>query len=395
MGDRTLEIEYEVNGICYHAWLPTDEKNLKELHHSNTIIGNVKKIYPPDGVQELIRLKDQVVDLHEVNYLAKRLLCMDNSELKNFNVQLWQEKLDTVRDMINASFMQGKYCLVDDFSIITDKQKLGSLLYKTKNLCWNEKEFNETDMAAYADEIIKQYPPRLTPYGSLYQLQEEMETVYTGTAFPAYDEKGNTNLRVVIRAKQPIEGSSSETEFYLPASDAYIDMMLDRIGIPEPTKDSYEMEFEFFNLEEPLTMMLNDLAMEDVYEANILSNNLNKIKLNSVGDNLILFGSALEASGVKTVKDTLYVAENLYSYEMTDTSDMKQNARNYLRKALDDNPFIFELIDEFIDYDKLSTTQSDYAIAEVTLGYILYPTFIVDQIEKGHACTVKEHQNLL
>ena len=141
-------------------------------------------------------------------------------------------------------------------------------------------------------------------------------------------------------------------------------------------------------------MMLNDLAMEDVYEANILSNELDKIELES-GDNLILFGSALEASGVKTVKDTLYVAENLYSYEMTDTSDMKQNARNYLRKALDDNPFIFELIDEFIDYDKLSTTQSDYAIAEVTLGYILYPTFIVDQIEKGHACTVKEHQNLL
>ena len=77
-----------------------------------------------EQIPELNRLVNKKVDLYELDYLTKRLNSMTDEELKNFNAQIYVEHMDTLRDMINATYDFGKYYVIDDLNSMRIKNAL-------------------------------------------------------------------------------------------------------------------------------------------------------------------------------------------------------------------------------------------------------------------------------
>lgn len=378
-----INISYEIDGVTGRASLPVERESFY-IHQSEdpALLANIAAISWNCMVPELHRLVNKTVDLHELNYLTKRLKSMSVKEIKNFNAQVYIENLNTLREMIDATFDQGKYCLIDSFEIYADKEHLGKELFKEKNLAWTKKEMQETDFSAYADEIQKTCPMMKTPYGILTQFHEETLKLYTETAFPPYADKHSVMI-VKIENDIPTPELSSELMLYLPETEDYIQAMLNRIGVHDDT--GYSMEVEFESLDEVAVMQLETLDLNNVYEVNKLAEAIVDMEFHN--RDLRHFASALEIVPFQTVQDILEVIKHLSSFKLIDDPDPVSYARNYLKKKLkDDSEDIFHMIDPFMDYTGFGEMLYDrYPIKEVTIGYLQYPQDLIDEMKQRYA----------
>lgn len=330
---------------------------------------------------ELNRLVSKTVDLHELNYLAKRLESMTDAELKTFNAQAYIEHLETPRDMINATYDLGKYYVVDDFKLYADKERLGEELFKAKNLVWRREELRETDFVAYAEEIKKTCPMIETPYGIAVRFHEDSTKMYTETAFPPFADDLFI-MSVLVTNVAPVPGLSSEILLYLPETTDYIKTLLKRIGIEEGVE--YTMEVMDNTLEEVTAIQLEAVDICDVYNANELAKAVYDVKQR--GEER-LFTSALEVVPVQSLQDVKDVIDHLNSFEFSDGPMPADYAKSYVERALRNDPTdIFHTIDSFIDYEGLGTTLCEgYPIKEVATGYLMYPQELADEIQQRHA----------
>lgn len=334
-----------------------------------------------EQIPELNRLVNKKVDLYELDYLIKRLNSMTDEELKNFNAQIYVEHMDTLRDMINATYDFGKYYVINDFKLYADKERLGEELFKAKNLAWSRKELRETDFVAYAEEIKKTCPMIETPYGIAVRFYEDSIKMYTETAFPAFADKKSV-MSVKITNTDSVPTLSSEMTLYLPENKYYIKAMLKRIGVEEGV--GYTMEVEYDSLEEITAIHMKTINICDVLEANELAEAIENIQERKEER---LFASALEVIPYQTLQDIMDVIEHLNHFEFSDGPTPADYAKSYVEKELRNDPMdIFYEIDPFIDYEGLGEMLcKGYPIKEVTTGYLMCPQALIDEIQKRHA----------
>ena len=213
----------------------------------------------------LKRLEETLVNLDELDYLAKRL---DNIDEKatTFQGAAAAEGITSIQDFINLTFCYKQVSVVRDFR---DLENIGrDHIITTQGRGSSDEEWAAIDFHAVAMDLLQNGDGKITPYGVVYSNGMKLHPLYTGGPFPAY---GCGEPLVV--AFKPQEGSE-ENFLFLPMAESRLCRELERSGVIDPKNfelcyiDQAPMEeiASSLSLEKEDIFMLNRLAaaLEDI-----------------------------------------------------------------------------------------------------------------------------------
>ena len=192
---------------------------------------DIKSLIPTKAnVIEVIEPKDlplklnQVHNLDEINYLAKRMHSFDRNEMASFIESVKKENYDMPKDLINATFNLHRYSLIQD---VSDMAKVGRQYILSKQGAISQIEAEKMDFAAIGKEILSVGNINVTDKGLLIAIDgAENHEVYNGITFPEYDYIGNGLLMAEINF-------NDKTEYvYLPDDDLSISKAVARLDAP-------------------------------------------------------------------------------------------------------------------------------------------------------------------
>ncbi len=146
----------------------------------------------------LKRTEMLMVNVEELNYLAKRLDSFDTREAAQFQAMAHKLELFELKDLINLTFCCQQATVITDFS---DLAAVGRDHYM--NLHGGSAsvdELNALDGKGTARRLIESGGGTITPYGVAYDNGMKLEQVYGGRSFPCYYYEPNA-ITVAVTAK--------------------------------------------------------------------------------------------------------------------------------------------------------------------------------------------------
>ena len=176
----------------------------------------------------LKRLEGALVNLDELDYLAKRLDSFSPREAAQF--QAMAEKLDLhdMKDFINLTFCCQQATVITDFS---DLEAVGRAHYMNLNGgCALAEELEALDGYETALLLIDTGAGTVTEYGVVYDNGMKLEQIYDGRHFPAYDHAASL-IALSITSKTAGQEKPAVDYLYLPAPDSLIERTFLRSGL--------------------------------------------------------------------------------------------------------------------------------------------------------------------
>ena len=163
------------------------------------------------------------VNIHELNYLAKRMDAMDDNELAKMGAALSRFGVSDLSQSINYTFNLNRITLVRD---ISNLQKVGAMHYmETHGGCCTSEEYNNPHRAAEARELLERGNGILTDYGLLFINDEvPFEPIYNGVNFPEYWYEGMDKTGIELTYQDRKES------LYCPCEDESVEFALERLG---------------------------------------------------------------------------------------------------------------------------------------------------------------------
>ena len=132
----------------------------------------------------LKRLEGKVVNLDELDYLAKRLDSFDVGEAAQFQAMAHKLELFELKDLINLTFCCQQATVITDFS---DLEAIGRDHYMNLHGgCASTQELEDLDGAETARLLIDSGAGEVTPYGVVYDNGMKLEQLYDGKHLPCY-----------------------------------------------------------------------------------------------------------------------------------------------------------------------------------------------------------------
>ncbi len=172
----------------------------------------------------LKRLENSVVNLDELDYLAKRLdgFCGEGPQFLAMAEKL---QLSNIKDFINLTFCCQRATVISDFS---DLEQIGKDHYMNLNGgCTRTEELENLDGEETARLLIDSGAGKVTPYGVIYDNGMKLEQLYDGRHFPdyLYDRCG-----IAVKLS-PADQPDVYDNVYLPCPDSVIRRTLERLGV--------------------------------------------------------------------------------------------------------------------------------------------------------------------
>lgn len=351
---------------CFHEnnhrnlRLPCTEKELQifcdSLEVRNTAKTEVRidTVYNDAKMEAL--LSDKMVNLDELNYFMKRLDSFDEGEWNTFYAAAAGQKLSTLQDMINLTFNTHCYSLVDDFS---DLDRLGKNLYLNLMGSVPSTEFAQFDGKAYVEKIMAETPaPLVTPYGLIYENDNELQQLYNGRTFPAYWYEPNP-ITLGITHKGDIE------YLYLPIEKSELDKALQRLDAP--SFDTVTWSVEEHSLPDNLAnIVITDKS--DFWELNQFAavfKNMNHGEVNALSE-LASFAKITTSEQLKVLTGCMYEFESF-----PDIHGAEEYGRHMICES---GHFEYdENLEDYIDFESYGRNKISRETGAFTdKGYLLY-----------------------
>lgn len=174
------------------------------------------------------------VNIHELNYLAKRMDAMDDNELAKMGAALSRFGVSDLSQSINYTFNLNRITLVRD---ISNLQKVGAMHYmETYSGCCTSEEYNNPQRAVEARELLERGNGILTDYGLLFINDEvPFEPIYNGVNFPEYWYEGMDKTGIELTYQD------REEHLYCPCEDESVEFALERLGVDDIAKCGAEI----------------------------------------------------------------------------------------------------------------------------------------------------------
>lgn len=163
------------------------------------------------------------INIHELNYLARRMDAMDDNELAKMGAALSRFGEPNLSQFINYTFNLNRITLVRD---ISNLQKVGAMHYmETHGGCCTSEEYNNPQRAVEARELLERGNGILTDYGLLFINDEvPFESIYNGVNFPEYWYEGMDKTGIELTYQDRKE------YLYCPCEDESVEFALERLG---------------------------------------------------------------------------------------------------------------------------------------------------------------------
>ncbi len=319
-------------------------------------VGEITACYPV-----LKRLEGQLVNVDELDYLAKRLDSFCKEEDNQF--QAMAEKLDLtdIKDFINLTFCCQQATVITDFSNL---EQIGKKHY----LHLNEGTITTEDLENLDGEetarlLIDSGAGVVTPYGVVYDNGMELEPLYFGGTFPSYLYDAHP---MVLEASplSGLEDARNITFLNLPMTDKQLERALTRGGIED-------MDQVYFNIDSIWVEKLDSVPDLEQESLTALNEMCRAIAFHQHND-LLKLSAAITLAQPQSASQVKYLAENLDLFDfIPKVKTLEEYGRYMIRESghfeYDDD------LEGFYDYEgyarqRMSQEQGRF----VEEGYISY-----------------------
>ena len=186
-------------------------------------------------------LEGTLVNVDQLDYLAKRLDSFSKDEGAQFQAMAHKLELAHIKDFINLTFCCQRATVITDFS---DLEAIGRAHYMNlHDGCAVSEELAGLDGHEAALLLIDSGAGTVTPYGVAYDNGMKLEQVYNGRQFPAYLHN-NCVMMLAVTPKFCLKEDQNPEYLYLPASEHQIERAMLRAGIDASTGSQMRLEFD-------------------------------------------------------------------------------------------------------------------------------------------------------
>ncbi|WP_313180763.1 antirestriction protein ArdA [Lacrimispora sp.] len=350
---------------------PASEPDLQKAMNEIGVGITIEKQCMVDAVRNddggLQALVGTVVNVDEIQYLAKRMDSFDKIELKTFYAVARQEKLAAVKDLINLTFNLQCYSLISDFA---DVSAIGKRYELDRRSAMTVEEMRTMDFAAIGKDLLDSNKGIVTPYGVLYSTGNTPEQVYNGEQFPEYYWRGDEMATVILESGDYQSGIKYEY-LYLPCYEVEVEKALNRLGVKSLhscathliCEDMSEQLYEFFTEEFPLS--------ENLYTLNKLAKSYAGFDESSRNT----FHDIVDMIHPKTPEDVILLADNFHEFTVVPGLRTPEEYGRYM--IIKSGNYTFdESLEEFIDFKKYGEQRIQKEKGVFTdYGYIAYNGF--------------------
>ena len=361
----TVEIEFpidddELDRILRENYMPTDTT---KLFYVRTI----------DYPNVLSVLSKSEVNLDQLNYLAKRLDCLDDDEMDQFVVAVDYENIGSLRDLINLSFNLDKFTLIKD---ISDMTKVGrEYILNTEGSVPADSKYDE-HYAQVGMDLLNSGRGVFTPKGLLFREDKPLEELYDGQVFPyfAYNES-------IVDIEIEYNGKSEMV--FLPDSELAFGKALKRLGAPD--LEACECSLELTNARySKLVDSFNEVFEKDgINELNSILKTLDEY---DIDPNKV--AALLEYTGATSASDINVLIDSADDFELIteiDEGDYDEVGRYFINRS--DDYDLSEELEDFFNFDQFGEYIADEHSGQfVSGGFIYYTSYtgldeILDQLD--------------
>lgn len=319
-----IAITMEHNGKYTDLDLPCREKDLQaamELLGAEHNRIHCMAIYDMLSPVELIFLENRIVDLDELNFLAKRLEHMMPEELPEFFAAAKAEGMRNISDLINLTYNQQCYTVIRD---LTDLGAVGRKYLSAVKPHMSPQEWGATDFAAVGRQLMNSGKGVITEHGVVFK-NEGMKPVmkYTGTTFPDFDYKGNSLVHLSLTYADQRES------VYLPTESLALDKVVKRLGAPSLAKcEAHLLDFGVDNpkwIERFRTMLQED----GVVAANFVANAIDICDVN-----LDKLSAVMKYAGVDSPSDIVKLIDRLNCFTFAPSAKNYEDVGHYVMDCM-------------------------------------------------------------
>ena len=328
--DREVDVQFPVREGELYA-------RLAEIHAAEDSgaapSALVTEVYWPE---EFSVLKGRVVDLDELNYLARRMESFDALEYDQFLVGITKLENPSMKDLINLTFNLDRFTLCKD---VSSYGKIGRAYVMNTQGTVPVHDEDDPKYAVIGKELIDRGLAQITEKGLLiYDPAEELAELYDGQTFPEYYYR---NAPVCV---ETCYNGRSEL-LLLPDEELAIKKALVRLGAPSDMECGLRLHVNCGELSAWERRLEGIARGEGLYEVNELlraldSEDMDQYKLTA----------AVELAGAQKAADIAVIAERLDEFIFI--SDAKDEAD--IAHFLVDNVADYEMnidMEDYFDFD--------------------------------------------
>ena len=317
------------------------------------------------GYQTLSQMEGTLVNLDELDYLAKRLDSFCDGEDEQFEGMAHLLGLRNVQDLISLTFCCQQATVISDFSNLKD---IGQMHYLNTHGGGAPVEvIKNLDAEKIARDLIASGQGKITPYGVVYDNGMELEHCYVVGAFPPYLYTQKVLDVEIASPRDPAE----ITLLQLPMPEEQLERMLIRGGM-EP-KDVFDMTAIPARCPSAVVEALSDFALSHgsigtLREINQMCLALEKL----TGAEQAKLAAAVQFAQPEYPFQIRHLAENLDEFDFI--PDVKTPAE-YGRYMIEQSGhFDFDPnLDEYYDYEKYGNDHISRQEGQFNkYGYISY-----------------------
>ena len=206
-------------------------------------------------------LKDTMVNVDQLDYLAKRLDSFCSGEDSQFEAMAHKLEIAHIKDFINLTFCCQQATVITDFS---DLERIGKEHIVVLNGGGMPMEqYQAIDGRKEALQLIENSSGTVTPFGVVYDNGMELEQHYNGHQFPAYLYDRCLMMLEITPKRGLAEGKNPEY-LYLPAAEHQIERTLLRVGITNLYDAQVQLDFDELPEKVADALELDHLSGDDI-----------------------------------------------------------------------------------------------------------------------------------
>ncbi len=344
--DKTIEMLQAIDlGFSVNRDCTVDEVNSR-YSVLNTLVGTL-------------------VNIDQLDYLAKRLDGFCAGEVSQFQAMAHKLGLSEIKDFINLTYCCQQTTVITDFS---DLEQIGKDHTMTLNGgAMPIDQYQAVNGKEAALQLINGGRGVITPYGVAYDNGMKLEPVYNGHQFPSYLYDHSLLVLEITPKRGLVEGSNPEY-LYLPASEHQIERTLLRVGITSPHDAQIRIDCNELPEKVDEALDIEYLSGDDIPAFNRMCQSIEPLKeadmekLNAV----VLFAEAGDMMAVRQL------AENLDQFDFVPgLQTPEEYGRHMIRES---GHFDYdENLEGFYDYRRYGEQQLQQEGGQFNeCGYVVY-----------------------
>ena len=186
-------------------------------------------------------IKGTLVNVDQLDYLAKRLDGFCSGEVSQFQAMAHKLGLSEIKDFINLTYCCQQTTVITDFS---DLEQIGKDHTMTLNGgAMPIDQYQAVNGKEAALQLINGGRGVITPYGVAYDNGMKLEPVYNGHQFPVYPYDSLFMVLEITPKRGLAEGKNPEY-LYLPAAEHQIERILLRVGVTALHEAQVRLDFD-------------------------------------------------------------------------------------------------------------------------------------------------------